>query len=62
MKYHTLFFLKIRKNVAKFVVCFSRDWRFKSYLLWNKAPGQLIVLPVVRPPMLAFPRFDLKAK
>ena len=30
MKYHTLFFSKIRKYVAKFVVCCSRDKRFKS--------------------------------
>ena len=25
-----LIFSKIRKDVAKFVVCCSRDWRFKS--------------------------------
>ena len=31
--YHTLFLLKIRKDVAKFVVCCSRDWRFKGYRL-----------------------------
>ena len=31
MKYHTLFLSKIRKDVAKFVVCCSRDFRFKSY-------------------------------
>ena len=30
MKYFTLFFLKIRKDVAKFVVCCSRDRRFKG--------------------------------
>ena len=31
VKYDTLFFfLKIRKDVAKFVICCSRDWRFKS--------------------------------
>ena len=30
MKYHTLFFSKIRKDVSKFVVCCSRDKRFKS--------------------------------
>ena len=30
MKYHNLFFLKIRKDVTKFVVCCSRDWRFKG--------------------------------
>ena len=29
MKYRTLF-LKIRKDVAKFVVCCSCDWRFKG--------------------------------
>ena len=28
MKYHTLFLWKIRKDVTKFVVCCSRDWRF----------------------------------
>ena len=30
MLFHTLFFLKIKKNVAKCVVCFSRDGRFKG--------------------------------
>ena len=30
MIYHTLFFSEIRKDVAKFVVCCSRDWRFKG--------------------------------
>ena len=38
MKYHTLFFSKIRKDVVKFVVCCSRDKRFKSskkFLLVN---------------------------
>ena len=30
MKYHSLFLSKIRKDVAKFVVCCSRDWRFKG--------------------------------
>ena len=30
MKDHTLFFLKIKKDVSKFVVCYSRDWRFKG--------------------------------
>ena len=32
MKYHTLFLSKIGKDVAKFVVCCSRDWRFKGFL------------------------------
>ena len=32
MIYHTLFYSKIRKDVAKSVVCCSRDWRFKSLL------------------------------
>ena len=27
MKYHTLLLSKIRKNVAKFVICCSHDWR-----------------------------------
>ena len=31
MKYHTLFFSKIKKDVGKFVVCCSCDWRFKGY-------------------------------
>ena len=30
MKYRTLFLLTIRENVAKFVVCCSRDGRFKG--------------------------------
>ena len=30
MKYHTLFFAKIRKDVEKFVVCCIRDWHFKG--------------------------------
>ena len=30
MKYHTLFFSKIRKDVAKYVICCSRDWRFQG--------------------------------
>ena len=30
LKYHSLFFSKIRKDVGKFVVCCSCDWRFKG--------------------------------
>ena len=30
MKYHTLFFSKIKKDIAKFVFCCSHDWRFKG--------------------------------
>ena len=30
MIYHTLFRLNIRKDIAKCVVCCSRDWRFKG--------------------------------
>ena len=30
MEYRTLFFSKIKKEVAKCVVCCSRDWCFKS--------------------------------
>ena len=30
LAYHTLFLLKTRKDVAKFVLCCSRDWRFKG--------------------------------
>ena len=29
-KNHTLFYSKIRKDAEKFVVCCSRDWRFKG--------------------------------
>ena len=29
-KYHTLFFSKIGKDVNKFVICCSCDWRFKG--------------------------------
>ena len=35
MKYHTLLLSKIRKNVAKFVVCCSLDWRFKGYISFD---------------------------
>ena len=31
MKHHTIFFLKIGKDVAKFVICCCHDWRFKGY-------------------------------
>ena len=31
-EYHTLFLLKIGKNVANFVFCCSRDWRFRCKL------------------------------
>ena len=34
MIYHTLFLLKIRKDVAKFVVCCIRDWCFKGYVVF----------------------------
>ena len=34
MKYHTLILSKTRKHVAKFVVCCSRDWRFKCVILY----------------------------
>ena len=30
MKYHTLFFSKIKKDVTKFVLCCSHDLRFKG--------------------------------
>ena len=30
MKCHPLFFSKNKKDVAKIVVCCSRDWRFKT--------------------------------
>ena len=30
MNYHSLFLSKIRKDIAKFVVCCSHDWRFKG--------------------------------
>ena len=35
MNYHTLFISKIVKDVAKFVVCCSRDWRFKGELHYS---------------------------
>ena len=35
MKHHTLFFSKIGKDVAKFAVCCSRDWRFKGKLIMH---------------------------
>ena len=35
MKYHTLFFMKTSKDVAKFVVCCSRDWHFKGWTSLN---------------------------
>ena len=35
MKYHYLFFSKIWKDVTKFVVCCSRDWRFKGELFYE---------------------------
>ena len=34
MKYHTLFFLKIKKDVTKSDICCSHDWRFKGYFFW----------------------------
>ena len=36
MKYHTLFFSKIGKDVAKFVVCCSRDWHLKGLQILTK--------------------------
>ena len=30
MKYQTLFFSKIRKDVRNFFICCSCDWRFKG--------------------------------
>ena len=30
LEYHNLFLSKIGKDVSKFVVCCSRDWRFKD--------------------------------
>ena len=36
MKYNYLFLLKIRKDVAKFVVCCSHDWHFKGYMQKNQ--------------------------
>ena len=32
MKYHTLFLSKTRKDVAKFVLCCSCDWRLRVKL------------------------------
>ena len=33
MKFHSLFILKISKDVTKFVVCCSRDWPFKGLII-----------------------------
>ena len=33
MKYYTIFFSIIMKDVTKFVVCCSHDWRFKVIIL-----------------------------
>ena len=35
MKYHTLFYSKIGKDVSNFVVSCSRDWRIKDLNLFN---------------------------
>ena len=32
---YLIFFSKIEKYVAKFVVCCSCDWRFKGYILYT---------------------------
>ena len=37
-----LIFLKIWEDVAKFVVCCSRDWRFKGYLCMHSYPSETI--------------------
>ena len=42
MKYHTLFFSKVWKDVAKFVVCCSRDWRFGRKLAHLLSPKNVI--------------------
>ena len=41
MKYHTLFLSKTRKDVSKFVVCCSLDWRFKGYYALIEHAGKL---------------------
>ena len=38
MRYHTLFILKIRKDVTKFVVCCSRDCRLRVSLYFVLYP------------------------
>ena len=54
MKYHNLFFLKSRKNVAKFVVCCSCDWRFKGQV---RKRCMQVSLTLLRP--MEFPiKFD----
>ena len=35
MKYHTLFHSLIRKDVTKFIICCSRDWRLINPLYTN---------------------------
>ena len=39
-KYHILFFSKIGKDFAKFVVCCSCDWHFKGYLCTGPAKNK----------------------
>ena len=41
MKHHTLFFFKIGKDVTKFVVCCSCDWRFTVCVLCHFLVGAL---------------------
>ena len=41
MKYHPLFFSNIKKGNTKFVVCCSRDWRFKGLRCMCIATGNL---------------------
>ena len=36
MKYHSLILSKIRKDVAKFVVCCSGDWRLKGSIFFTR--------------------------
>ena len=36
IKYHSLFLSKARKDVTKFVVCCSCDWRFKGLVQFIK--------------------------
>ena len=49
MKYHSLFISKIRKEVAKFVVCCSCDLRFKGYnLVANNSHEYQHYLPVIQ--------------
>ena len=51
-KYHTLIFLKIRKDVAKFVVCCSCDRRFKTKPVTHLSKDTMIIFYLYFPDLL----------